>query len=59
MKNKLCKKCKKEVEYSSFDLCKKCYYNEKKKKFRCKTCSAEIDGHNYYFHNKLCDNCDR
>jgi NMD protein affecting ribosome stability and mRNA decay len=55
-KNK-CKKCGKEVEYAEFDLCKSCYYKEKGKKFKCQDCGTEIDGHNYYFHQKLCDGC--
>lgn len=57
MGTKKCKECKKQVEYSEYDLCKECYSKWKEQEFKCKNCGTAIDGHNYYWHAKLCDVC--
>ncbi len=30
-------------------------YNYKEEKFNCSKCGTEIDGHNKYLHDRMCD----
>lgn len=43
IKEKKCKECNNGSNYS--------------REWKCRKCDVFIGGHNYYFHNSLCNNC--
>ena len=57
---KKCKNCGNNLNnpnYPEDELCKECYLKWREEALKCRICKNIIEWHNYYWHDKLCDEC--